>query len=196
MGVNKSFQETLSDEAIVELYFARDERAIKETDKKYKKYLISIAYNILRDLSDSEECLNDTYIGAWNSIPPSRPHILMAFLATIIRRIALNRYKSDRRKKRVPPEMIDPITEFMEIGPAEEDIHKEIEDAELGRVINEYVGTLSKRKAYIFMSRYYYMRSIKEIAELTECSASTVNKELHAIKEGLKQKLESEGYSI
>ena len=82
----------MDDEKIVELYFRRDEKAIEETDFKYKKYLFSIAYNVLHDQLDCEECLNDTYLGAWNAMPPSRPHVLKAFLTTITRRLAMKRY--------------------------------------------------------------------------------------------------------
>ena len=91
---------TMGDEQIVALYWQRDEQAIRETDIKYKKFLLSVAYNILYDICDSEECLNDTYIGAWNSIPPARPVLLQAFLATIMRRTAIDCYKAKKRQKR------------------------------------------------------------------------------------------------
>ena len=186
----------ISDEDIIELYFARDERAIKETDKKYNNYLISVAYAILHNNSDSEECLNDTYIGAWNAIPPARPRVLLAFLSEIMRRIAINRYKSDRRKKRIPPEIIDPLPELEGFLADAEDIYSDIEAKELGESINAYIKTLSKRRRYIFMSRYYYLRKIDDIAKVLSLSPSTVSKEIFAIKDGLRKKLESEGYTI
>ena len=92
---------TMSDDQIVALYWQRDEQAIKQTDIKYRKFLLSVAYNIVHDTCDSEECLNDTYIGAWNSIPPARPALLQAFLATIIRRTAIDCYKTRKRQKRL-----------------------------------------------------------------------------------------------
>ena len=88
----------MKDEKIIELFFARDEKAIEETDLKYKKYLLSVAYNIVHDRRDSEECLNDTYLGAWNAMPPSKPSVLKAFLTTIMRRISIKRYHSNLRK--------------------------------------------------------------------------------------------------
>ena len=96
---------TMSDVQIVELYWQRNEQAIKETDIKYKKFLLSVAYNIVHDTCDSEECLNDTYIGAWNSIPPARPTLLQAFLATIMRRTAIDCYKARKRQKRIASEL-------------------------------------------------------------------------------------------
>ncbi|MBQ8439602.1 MAG: hypothetical protein IJX19_02965, partial [Clostridia bacterium] len=87
----------LGDDGIIALYFARDEKAIEETDFKYRKYLFSVVYNVLRDRLDCEECLNDTYLGAWNAIPPSRPKVLKAFLTVIARRVAIKRYHSNSR---------------------------------------------------------------------------------------------------
>ncbi|MBQ5361746.1 MAG: RNA polymerase subunit sigma-70, partial [Clostridia bacterium] len=92
----------LADDEIVELYWQRDETAIRATDAKYKKHLMAIAYNIVHDARDCEECLNDTYLGAWNAIPPARPTALRAFLTTLMRRIAINRYYSNQRGSQVP----------------------------------------------------------------------------------------------
>ena len=188
--------ETMRDEQIVELYWQRNEQAIKETDIKYKKFLLSVAYNIVRDTCDSEECLNDTYIGAWNSIPPARPTFLQAFLATIMRRTAIDCYKARKRQKRIASELTVSLSEVEDFIAGDEDMHSEIDAKELGRVISDFVRSLSERRMYIFMSRYYVARPIKEIAHLLGCSESTVNKEIAAIKCDLKEKLEKEGYSI
>ena len=95
----------LEDEEIIELYWARNERAISETDKKYKNYLYTIAYNILHDALDCEECLNDTYLGTWNTIPPTRPNVFQAFISKIMRNTAIGRYNKNTADKRVPSEM-------------------------------------------------------------------------------------------
>ncbi len=187
---------TMSDERIVELYWQRDEQAIKETDIKYRKFLLSVAYNIVNDTSDSEECLNDTYIGAWNSIPPARPTLLQAFLATIMRRTAIDRYKARKRQKRIVSELTVSLSEVEDFIADDYDIYFEADTKELGRAISDFVRSLSDRRMYIFMSRYYFARPIKEIAKLLECSESTVNKEIAAIKCDLKEKLEKEGYSV
>ena len=92
----------IDDQKIIDLYWARNERAIIETERKYKKYLYTVAYNIVRNRLDCEECLNDTYLGAWNSIPPTRPNSLKAYLTVIMRRISINRYYSNSKKGVVP----------------------------------------------------------------------------------------------
>ena len=185
----------MSDEQIIELYWQRNERALKETDIKYKKFLLAIAYNILHDMCDSEECLNDTYMGAWNAIPPEKPISLPAFLTTIMRRTAINRYRVSNRYKRVEPARMVPLSEI-EVFISSGDIHSEIEAKELGRIISEFIYSLPDRRMYIFMSRYYVFRSIKEIARLLGCSEATVNKEIAVIKRSLKERLEKEGYSL
>lgn len=187
--------DTISDEQIIELYWQRDESAIKETDVKYGQYLYAIAYNILSDKGDCEECLNDTYIGAWNAIPPQRPTLLKAFLATIARRTALNCYKKRRRQKQIPSEVVTSLSE-LEFLCADECIRSDADTKEIGRIISEFVRSLSPRRMYIFMSRYYLFLPIREITERLGCSESTVNKEIAAIKEELKGKIEKEGYSI
>ena len=187
---------TMSDEQIVDLYWQRDEQAIKETDIKYKKFLISVAYNIVNDMRDSEECLNDTYIGAWNAIPPARPILLQAFLATIMRRTAIDCYKARKRQKRIASELTVSLSEVEGFISFDDDMDSAADARALGRVISDFARSLSDRRMYIFMSRYYFARPIKEIARLLECSESTVNKEIASLKRDLKEKLEKEGYSV
>ena len=189
-------QAAMSDEQIVELYWKRDERAIRETDRKYQHFLLTVAHNILRDAQDCEECLNDTYLGAWNAIPPARPKVLQAFLATIMRRTAIDRYKAGKRQKRIDSELTVALSEVEEFLADGSDPAAELDAHELGRVISEFIRALPKRRMYIFMSRYYTARPIGEIARLLGCSESTVNKEIAAIKRDLKEKLEKEGYSL
>lgn len=186
----------MSDEQIVELYWRRDERAIRETDRKYQHFLLTVAHNILRDAQDCEECLNDTYLGAWNAIPPARPKVLQAFLATIMRRTAIDCYKRKKRQKRIDSELTVALSEVEELLADGSDPAAELDAHELGRVISEFIRALPKRRMYIFMSRYYTARPIGEIARLLGGSESTVNKEIAAIKRDLKEKLEKEGYSL
>ena len=189
-------QAAMSDEQIVELYWQRDERAIQETDRKYQHFLLTAAHNILRDAQDCEECLNDPYLGAWNAIPPARPKVLQAFLATIMRRTAIDCYKRKKRQKRIDSELTVALSEVEEFLADGSDPAAELDAHELGRVISEFIRALPKRRMYIFMSRYYTARPIGEIARLLGCSESTVNKEIAAIKRDLKEKLEKEGYSL
>ena len=186
---------TMGDEQIVALYWQRDEQAIRQTDIKYKKFLLSVAYNIVHDVYDSEECLNDTYIGAWNAIPPARPVLLQAFLATIMRRTAIDCYKAKKRQKRIASELTVSLSEVEDFI-SDDDMYSQTDAKELGRVISDFVRSLSERRMYIFMSRYYIARPIKEIAKLLGCSESTVNKEIAAIKRDLKEKLKKEGYTL
>lgn len=189
-------REPISDEEIIELYWKRDSRAIEKTEQKYKGYLFSIAYNVLHDELDCEECLNDTYIGAWNAISPSRPNALKAFLTTIMRRIAIKRYHSKLRRKVIPSEMTSSLSELEDFISDGGGIDAELDAERLGRVISDFVRTLSKPRQFIFMSRYYAADPIDTIARDLGRSRSTVNKELAAIRRALKEKLESEGYPI
>ncbi len=184
----------LSDEEIIALYEQRDERAIRETDAKYKRRLLSIAHGIVHDALDAEECLNDTYVRTWNSIPPAQPSSLQAFLISIMRRTAINRYKAAKRQKRVPAELVSSLSELDGMLSDGDAFYSEQQARELGEVLSEFVNTLSDRRAYVFMSRYYLCRPIAEIADKLGCSQSTVNKEIAAIKQELWQLLESEGY--
>lgn len=195
MGIFKRMRAPSSDEEIIELYWNRDERAIEETDLKYRKYLFTIAYNILYSNEDSEECLNDTYMGAWNAIPPQRPLNLKAFLTTIAHRVAINRYNKTKMQKRIPSNLTSALEEldYMLEG---DSMDSEIDAKRLGEIISAYLKTLSKRQRYIFMSRYYMAEPIEKIASDISVSKSTVNKEIVSIKEGLKNALEKEGYKV
>ncbi len=196
MGLQNLKDTLISDEKIIELYFKRDERAITETDTKYRKFLFSIAYNILHDTCDCEECLNDTYKDTWNSIPPARPSLLQAFLAAIMRRTAIDLYKTKTRQKRISSEFTVSLSEIEDFISSRDDTFSSVDANELGRVISDFVRSLSQRRMYIFMSRYYIFRPINEISKLLGCSESTVNKEIASIKKQLKEKLEKEGYTV
>lgn len=185
---------TMSDEKIVALYWQRDEQAIKETDIKYKKFLLSVANNIVHDVCDSEECLNDTYLGAWNSIPPARPALLQSFLATIMRRTAINRFHANQRQKRIASEFTVSLSELEDFIADESNMEAEIEAKELAKIINHYVRSLPDRQMYIFVSRFYLADPLAKISKELGCSLSTVKREIGTIKNGLKKRLENEGY--
>ena len=186
----------LDDESIIELYWQRDEKAIEETDLKYRKYLFSVAYNLLYERLDCEECLNDTYLGAWNAIPPTRPNALKAFLTVIVRRIAIKRYRRNLKKSNVPSELTVSLSELEDIIVGDEDIASDFDADRLGRVISDFVRSLSERRQFIFVARYYAAEPIDSIANNLRLSRSMINKELAAIRTALKEKLESEGYNI
>lgn len=185
----------LSDGEIVELYWQRNEEAIKETDRKYKPYLMAVAHNILHNPPDCEECLNDTYVRAWNAMPPSRPTVLKAFLTTIIRRIAVNRYHATHCKKRIPSEMTVSLSDLGEVA-SDGSLVAEFDAERLGALISDHLHALSPRQRHIFIGRYFMADPIDVIARELRVSHSTVKKELITIRKGLKKALESEGYSI
>ncbi|MBO7254620.1 MAG: sigma-70 family RNA polymerase sigma factor [Clostridia bacterium] len=186
----------LDDEKIIELFWERNEKAIVETDYKYKKYLFAIAYNIVHDNLDCEECLNDTYLGVWNTIPPSKPNVFKAFITTIVRRVSINRYHSNLKKKVIPSEMTVSLSELEEFVLGDDDVSSEFDAVLLGRIISDFIRSLSERKQFIFMSRYFVSDSIDIIAKNLNLSRSMINKELSSIRSALKEKLEKEGYSI
>lgn len=186
----------LPDETIIRLYWDRDERAIEETDFKYKSYLFSIARNLLSDHLDCEECLSDTYLGAWNAMPPAKPNVLKAFLTTILRRAAIKRYHKNQKKSKVPSQLTVSLSELEEIVTEDGDVSAAFDAEYLGSVLSGFVRSLPARRQYIFMSRYYVSQPIDTIARELGVSRSTVNKELAAIRHALKEKLESEGYTL
>ena len=186
----------LSDDSIIELFWERDERAISETDLKYGNYLFAIAFHILNNREDGEECLNDTYLKTWNAIPPTKPKILRAFLAKIMRSTALDRYEEANRQKRVPASMCDSLSAELEVFLSDTDLQKELESREIGRVISAYLDSVSDKKLYVFMSRYFFMMPLEEIARKMGCSLSWVNKTLSAMKKELRERLEKEGIAV
>lgn len=187
--------EHLPDEAIVELFFARDETAITESDRKYGPYLWTVAHNILRNDADCEECRNDTYLRAWETIPPTRPVSLGGYLTKIIRGIAINRYDRDRRDRRIPPEAVESLSDF-EGFLADTPAPDEAESALIGEVISRYLRRCKKRRRYVFMARFYAMKPVAEIAERLDISRSAVKRELAGIRKELRIELEKEGITV
>ena len=192
--MQKSFRELLEDHEIIELYWARDEKAIFETDKKYKRYLFTIAYNILHDNLDCEECLNDTYLGTWNTIPPERPSVFQAFISKIMRNTALGRYKRNTVEKRIPAEMTVSLEELGQCLPAAPSAEEDYFVGEISRVVSDYLRALPERSAFIFICRYYCSDKISDIAEMLHVGERTVFRELSTMRDGLKERLVKEGY--
>ena len=180
----------MDDKKIIALYFARDERAIEETKASYGRLLFSIAENILHSTPDSEECESDTYLAAWNSIPPTLPNILSAYLAKITRNLALNRLRD--RGRRIETQLL-----FEEIAEAIPDTSGDItEDMELRDALNEFIGGLDKTKRKIFVGRYFYMRSVKEIAREVAMTEGSVKVTLTRVRKMLKEYLTERGIVI
>ena len=185
---------TLPDNEIIELYWQREENAIRETDKKYRTYLYTVAYNILSDRLDCEECLNDTYLGVWNQIPPKRPKAFQVFLSKITRNIALGRFRKMTAAKRIPPEMIVSLDELDNCLAAERSVEEEYDISEISRILSEYLRSLTDRQTFIFVCRYYYFDPVARIASMLHVSENTVFRDLSAIRAGLRERLEKEGF--
>lgn len=188
--------ELLSDEQILDLYFAREERAIAETDKKYSRYLHTVAYNILANEQDCEECLQDTYVRTWNTIPPQRPSVFHAFLAKITRNLSLNRYDMQKRKGRVGAESCMPMDEVQDFLPDPQGPDDDLLSESVKRVVETYLRSTTKRRMYVFISRFFYSYTVAQIAGRLGCSVSLVNKELARIKSELRACFEKEGITV
>ena len=183
----------MDDKQILELYSERSETAISETADKYGKYCHYIAYNILYNIQDSEECVNDTYLKAWQTIPPQYPSKLSTYLGKITRNLALNRYKYYNRQKRGEGQTELVLDELLECVPAAESTEQAVEEKILVEVLNRFLDDLPEEKMKIFMRRYWYMSPIKEIADDLEMGESKVKMILSRSRSKLKQILEKEG---
>jgi len=181
----------MEDIEIVDLFFKRSEEAIKESDKKYGKYCYTIANRILNNDEDAKEVVNDTYLKAWNTIPPNKPDPLSTYLGMISRQTAINRYKERTRNKRgggLFTVALDELAYCITDG-RENDI---VDKMFLGNVMNNFLNTLSKKSRMAFMRRYWYFDSISEIAKKLEISESGVKMTLHRTRSKLKKYLKEE----
>ena len=184
----------LSDEEIIELYWNREERAISETDVKYRRYLFTIAYNIVHDRLDCEECLNDTYLGTWNSIPPHRPNIFQIFLARITRNIAVDRYRENTASKRIPSEMTVSLDELNDCVAYDPRVEEDTLVKGISSVLNEFLRSLPEREKFAFVCRYYYADPIASIAKMLQVNERTVFRDLAKTRARLKELLEKAGF--
>lgn len=183
----------MDDVQIIELYFARSERAIEETDIKYGRFLHTVINNILRSLEDTEEVVSDTYMGAWNSMPPTRPNVLKHFLSRIARNLSLDRLDYMKAKKRsLYAETL--LSELDDCVPASTGGPEGAwEDKEIARVINEFLEKQEQLNAAVFVKRYYYGSSLRDIALDYNISERKVKYILHRMRLKLREALRKEG---
>ena len=186
----------MDDKDIIQLYFDRDQKALSATAKKYGKYCTSIAKNILGNDEDAEECVNDTYLNTWNSIPPTRPTILSAFLGKITRNIAFNKYRHNHVKKRGSGEMALVLDELTDCVSGLENIEQEIDRRELVETINSFLDTLSPQKRNVFICRYWYSDSVASIAKRYGMNENNVSVILNRLRPKLKKYLEERGFEL
>jgi len=186
----------MDDQKIIDLYWAREERAVQETERKYGVYCRAIAWNILRDRSDTEECVNDTWMKTWNSLPPQRPAVFSAYLGTITRNLSLNRVRLASARKRSAEDLVLSYDELQESVPDGCSVEKQVDARELGRVIDRFLRTQPQKNSCIFLRRYWYMDSHRQIASRYHMSVSAVKSNLHRTRQKLKVYLQQEGYTV
>jgi len=186
----------MEDGRIVALYWARDERALAESAAKYGTYCGAIAARILESREDAEESVNDTWVGAWNSMPPHRPERLGAFLGKLTRRIALNRRRDALAGKRGGGTVALALDELAEAVPGGETGEEALEARELARVIDRFLAALPAEERRAFVCRYWYLDAAEEIAERFGWSTSKVKSMLSRTRGRLRETLEKEGVAI
>ena len=181
------------DGEIIDLLFARSEQGLDQIQSMYGKLFIQVARNILGNEQDAEECVNDTLVKIWESIPPNRPHSLLAYALRIVRNLSLNRLESMRTQKRGGALTCIPFSELEEHleGIAVPD---ESESKEFERIINEFLDSLPKKDAVLFIRRYWYLDSIKKLSEMSGYSENNVYQKLFVMRRKLRERLIKEGY--
>lgn len=184
----------MKDSQIVELYLERSEKAVWETDNKYKSYLIKIALNILQSIHDAEEAINDAYLALWNSIHPSSPSNLATFTAKILRRICIDKLKHQNAEKRGSGEILLILDELSYCTPSGQTAEEEFLKSELSKSINSFLYSLPEEKRNIFVCRYFYADSINSIANSLGYSESKIKSVINRTGKQLKDYLHKEGY--
>ena len=186
----------MDDRLIVNLYNERSEAAITETAEKYGNYCHAVAYNILYNEEDTEECVNDTYLKAWNVIPPQKPEKLSAFLGKITRNLAITKYRYNNSKKRGSGHISLALEELAECIPATNSTEQAVSDKLFVETLNVFLEELPIEKRKIFMQRYWYLRPVAEIAKDFAISESKVKMLLLRTRNKLKLFLEKEGINV
>lgn len=182
----------MEDSQIVNLFFIRSEEALRETDRKYGHFCFKIAWNILENQEDAEESVSDTYLAAWKSIPPTRPSQLSAFLAKITRHISLDRWRRRSAEKRGGGEADVALEELEECAAGSNTVESTVAAKELQAALNRFLETQSEMERVLFVSRYWYLRPVKEIADKTGLSVSNVKTQLCRTRKKLRFFLEKE----
>lgn len=183
----------MEDNRIIELYWERSENAISETSEKYGKYCYAIAYNILSNAEDADESVNDTYLDAWNTMPPHRPTILSTFLGKITRRIAIDKWRGRTARKRGRGETALALDELADCVPSSHDVEREVEEHELVNTLNAFLSKLPLYERDVFICRYYFLLPISEISGKFNYSQSKTKSMLSRTRKKLLAYFEKEG---
>lgn len=186
----------MQDDEIVQLLWDRKEQGLAQLQTKYKRYCGAIARRIAANSEDAEECVNDTWLRIWNSIPPHHPENLAGYLAKIVRNLALNSYKKQHRKKRGGDVMTVALEELSDCLADGKDTLEEIERQELSDMIAEFLRKKSRQQQAIFIKRYFYLMEIRELAHELQMKENTIKSILFRMRKELKAYLEGEGIYI
>lgn len=184
----------MEDSKIVDLYWQRSAAAIDETQRKYDSYCFAISRNILPTQEDARECVNDTYLAAWNAIPPNRPAVLSTFLGKLTRRISIDRWRALSAEKRGGNSVTVALEELEQCIPGGSDPVKEVEAKELAEAINRFLDTLPYMERKVFLMRYFDMADLKQIEQRFKMSSSKAKSMLHRTRKKLRAYLQEEGY--
>lgn len=184
----------MDDAQLIEMFFARDEHAIKETDKKYGKLCFRVADNLLRNKEDAEECVNDTYLVAWNKIPPTRPNNFTAFICKITRNLSLKKLESANAKKRSPDAIIS-LSEIESLLP-DNSFATDMTDEEVGKLISVFLRGEKELNRNVFLRKYWFFDSISQIAEMYSLSENNVKSMLFRTRNRLREFLKKEGFEL
>ena len=185
----------LEDSKIISLFFERSEQAIDELDKAYGPAVKKTVSNILRDRRDVEECVNDAYLGCWNSIPPHRPNPLISFVCKIARNLAVSKLRSETAARRnAGVDLV--LDELEEIIPSVMDVEADFTAKELALAVDRFLSELDYDDRYIFVRRYWFADSTGDIAKTMHCRENRISVRLFRLRERLRKKLVKEGFLV
>ncbi len=182
----------MKDDDIIDLFFARDEKAVKEVSAKYRPYCYKIAWNLLANKEDVEECLNDTWFSVWSRIPPARPFALAQFCGQITRNLSIDRLRKKHAGKRPDVHMADVLGEMDQLNVAYT-MDDQLAEKELLKVINDFLGKMKAEDRDIFVRRYWFLDSIAAISKRHHMSAGSIKMNLYRNRKKLQKVLEKEG---
>ena len=188
--------ESVEDKKIVDLYWCRDEKALTETAKKYGKYCFTIAFNILTNSEDAEESVNDSYLNAWNSMPPHRPEMLSTFLGKITRFISLKRWRQRNTQRRGSGEIAIAYEELSECIPSKTNIYETLETREIAKIVDLFLDELHITEQKVFVCRYWYFDSVSRIASRFQMTENNVSVTLNRIRVQLREYLLEGGFDL
>lgn len=185
----------MDDSEIIDLFFERSEKAIVELSSKYGSIFMKVSMNVLNNRQDAEECVNDSYLGVWNAIPPEKPNPLLAFVCRIVRNISINRYKKNNTQTRKSNYNLC-LDELENYVSAQNTVEDEYAESELTEYIEKFLDSLSKINRMVFVRRFWYMDSYEDIANASGLKEGAIRTRLSRIKSALKKYLEKKGVKV